>query len=167
MIDFGIAKATGGKLTEKTLFTEHRQLIGTPEYMSPEQAEKVARHRHAHRCLRAGRAAIRTAHGQPAVRASELRTAAYGEIQRIIREVDPPKPSTRLSQSAAATITAFAAHCTTEPRGWKSIVRGELDWIVMKAWIRTAPADTRLPTDWRWISGDTSRVTRCSRRRRA
>ncbi len=132
VIDFGIAKATNATLTEKTLFTEHRQLIGTPEYMSPEQAEGSLDIDTRTDVYSLGVLLYELLTGTTPFSSGELRSAAYAEIQRIIREVEPPNPSTRLSQSAE-TIAGVAARRQTEPRKLGVIVRGELDWIVMKA----------------------------------
>ena len=132
VIDFGIAKATANRLTEKTLFTEHRALIGTPEYMSPEQAEGSMDIDTRTDVYSLGVLLYELLTGTTPFGSKELRSAAYGEIQRIIREVEPPKPSTRISQSTG-TIASVAAHRHTEPRKLGVIVRGELDWIVMKA----------------------------------
>jgi len=132
VIDFGIAKATASKLTEKTLFTEHKQLIGTPEYMSPEQAEGSLDIDTRTDVYSLGVLLYELLAGTTPFSSKQLRSAAYAEIQRIIREVEPPRPSTRLSQSAD-TIANIAAHRRTEPRELGAIVRGELDWIVMKA----------------------------------
>lgn len=132
VIDFGIAKATASKLTEKTLFTEHRQLIGTPEYMSPEQAEGSLDIDTRTDVYSLGVLLYELLTGSTPFDAKKLRSAAYGEIQRIIREEDPPNPSTRLSQSSS-TLIGVAAARHSEPRKLGSIIRGELDWIVMKS----------------------------------
>ncbi len=132
VIDFGIAKATASKLTEKTLFTEHRQLIGTPEYMSPEQAEGNLDIDTRTDVYSLGVLLYELLTGTTPFSSNELRSAAYAEIQRIIREVEPPKPSTRLSQNTD-TIATVAAKRHTEPKKLGTIVRGDLDWIVMKA----------------------------------
>jgi Tfp pilus assembly protein PilF len=133
VIDFGIAKATASKLTEKTLFTEHKALIGTPEYMSPEQAEGSLDIDTRTDVYSLGVLLYELLTGTTPFSSKELRSAAYAEIQRIIREVEPPKPSTRLS-SNTDTIASVAARRHTEPkRKLGTIVRGELDWIVMKA----------------------------------
>jgi eukaryotic-like serine/threonine-protein kinase len=132
VIDFGIAKATASKLTEKTLFTEHRQLIGTPEYMSPEQAEGSLDVDTRTDVYSLGVLLYELLTGTTPFTGKELRSAAYGEIQRIIREVEPPKPSTRLSNNTD-TIASVAAKRHTEPKRLGTLVRGELDWIVMKA----------------------------------
>jgi eukaryotic-like serine/threonine-protein kinase len=132
VIDFGIAKATDQRLTEKTLFTEHRQLIGTPEYMSPEQAEGSLDIDTRTDVYSLGVLLYELLTGTTPFSGQELRSAAFGELQRIIREVDPPRPSTRLTQSSD-TIASVAAARRTQPNRLGTIVRGELDWIVMKA----------------------------------
>lgn len=132
VIDFGIAKATASKLTEKTLFTEHRQLIGTPEYMSPEQAEGSLDIDTRTDVYSLGVLLYELLTGTTPFTGQELRSAAYAEIQRIIREVEPPKPSTRLSNNSG-TLASIAAKRHTEPKRLGTLVRGELDWIVMKA----------------------------------
>ncbi|MFA6043910.1 MAG: serine/threonine-protein kinase [Phycisphaerales bacterium] len=132
IIDFGIAKAIAARLTEKTLFTEHRQLIGTPEYMSPEQAEGQLDIDTRTDVYSLGVLLYELLTGRTPFDEHTLRSAAYAEIQRIIREVDPPKPSTRLSGSNEL-LASVAAHRNTEPRKLNPLVRGELDWIVMKA----------------------------------
>ena len=132
VIDFGIAKATTSKLTEKTLFTQHNQLIGTLEYMSPEQAEGSLDIDTRTDVYSLGVLLYELLTGSTPFDATRLRSAAYAEIQRIIREVEPPAPSARIDQSAA-TLTAVAAHRHVEPARLGPLVRGELDWIVMKA----------------------------------
>ncbi len=132
VIDFGIAKATASKLTEKTLFTEHRALIGTPEYMSPEQAEGSLDVDTRTDVYSLGVLLYELLTGTTPFSSKELRSAAYGEIQRIIREVEPPKPSTRLSHNTD-TLPSVAAHRHTEPKRLGLLIRGDLDWIVMKA----------------------------------
>ncbi len=133
VIDFGIAKATSARLTERTIFTEFRQMIGTPEYMSPEQAgesnEDVDTRTDVYS---AGVLLYELLTGATPFDSNRLRSAAYGEIQRIIREEDPPRPSTRL-RSRAETLAAIAAARAMPPAKLPSAVRGELDWIVMKA----------------------------------
>ncbi|MCA9285311.1 MAG: serine/threonine protein kinase [Phycisphaerales bacterium] len=134
VIDFGVAKATSARLTEKTLFTEHRQLVGTPEYMSPEQAEGSLDIDTRTDVYALGVLLYELLTGSTPFDSRQLRSAAYAEIQRIIREVEPPKPSTRLSGNAdASAIANIAARRRTEPRKLGTALRGELDWIVMKA----------------------------------
>ncbi len=132
VIDFGIAKATAGNLTDKTLYTEHRALVGTPEYMSPEQAEGSLDIDTRTDVYALGVLLYELLTGTTPFDSRRLRSAAAGEIQRILREDEPPRPSTRLSQSVE-TVDAVAAHRDTEPKKLSSQLRGELDWIVMKA----------------------------------
>ena len=132
VIDFGVAKATASRLTEKTLFTEHAQMIGTPEYMSPEQAEGSLDVDTRTDVYSLGVLLYHLLTGTTPFEGTKLRSAGYAEIQRIIREQDPPTPSTRVSQSTA-TIATVAARRDIEPRRLSLIIRGELDWIVMKS----------------------------------
>ena len=132
VIDFGIAKATASPLTNKTLFTEHRQLIGTPEYMSPEQAEGSPDIDTRTDVYALGVLLYELLTGATPFDAARLRSAAWGEMQRIIREEEPPIPSMRLSRDAALS-QRTAANRQTEPPRLASSIRGELDWIVMKA----------------------------------
>ena len=132
VIDFGIAKATAGNLTDKTLYTEHRALVGTPEYMSPEQAEGSLDIDTRTDVYALGVLLYELLTGTTPFDSRRLRSAAAGEIQRILREDEPPRPSTRLSQSEE-TLSTVAAHRHTEPKKLSSQLRGELDWIVMKA----------------------------------
>lgn len=132
VIDFGVAKATMSKLTEKTLFTEHRQLIGTPEYMSPEQAEGSPDIDTRTDVYSLGVLLYELLTGSTPFDSRGLRSAAFGEIQRIILETDPPRPSARLLQTPE-TAAGIAAQRRTEPRKLTATIRGELDWIVMKA----------------------------------
>jgi serine/threonine protein kinase/tetratricopeptide (TPR) repeat protein len=131
VIDFGIAKATQSRLTEKTLFTEFRQLIGTPESMSPEQAGGSLDIDTRTDIYSLGVLLYELLTGTPPFDPRELRSKAYGEIQRVIREVDPPRPSTRLSTMQDA-LPSVAARRQVEPRKLNTIIRGELDWIVMR-----------------------------------
>jgi eukaryotic-like serine/threonine-protein kinase len=133
VIDFGIAKAVMGPLTDKTLFTEARQLIGTPEYMSPEQAAGSTDIDTRSDVYSLGVLAYELLAGAPPFDPQRLRSAAYGEMQRIIREVDPPAPSTRLSLLADKGLASIAAQRASEPGRLGAMLKGELDWIVMKA----------------------------------
>ena len=133
VIDFGVAKAMGQQLTEKTLYTGFAQLIGTPLYMSPEQAEfsgvDVDTRSDTYSL---GVLLYELLTGTTPFNQDTFRTAAYDEIRRIIREQEPPRPSTRIS-SLEATATAVSANRQTDPRTLGKLMRGELDWIVMKA----------------------------------
>ena len=132
VIDFGIAKATSQKLTDKTLFTEHQQVIGTLQYMSPEQAEGSLDIDTRTDVYSLGILLYELLTGSTPFDKKTLQNAMDGEIQRMIREVEPPRPSTRLSESQDA-LASIAAHRRIEPRRLGLLLRGELDWIVMKA----------------------------------
>ena len=132
VIDFGIAKATNAELTEKTLFTEHRQMVGTPQYMSPEQAEMSGLDIDTRSDIYAlGVLLYELLTGTTPFDPKRLREAGLNEIQRIIREEEPHKPSTRLS--TLDTLPLIAAHRGIEPRKLGLQIRGDLDWIIMKA----------------------------------
>jgi serine/threonine protein kinase/tetratricopeptide (TPR) repeat protein len=132
VIDFGIAKALGQQLTDKTLFTEFAQMIGTPLYMSPEQAELSGADIDTRSDIYSlGVLLYELLTGSTPVSKEQLKQAAFDEIRRIIREDEPPKPSNRISTAEAAP--SIAAHRHTEPAKLTKLVRGELDWIVMKA----------------------------------
>jgi len=132
VIDFGVAKATCQKLTEKTMFTELGQVIGTLEYMSPEQAEVNQLDIDTRSDVYSlGVLLYELLTGVTPFDRKRLRSAAFDEMLRIIREEEPPRPSVRLS--TIDTLQAVAAHRKTEPRKLSNVVRGELDWIVMKA----------------------------------
>jgi tetratricopeptide (TPR) repeat protein/tRNA A-37 threonylcarbamoyl transferase component Bud32 len=132
VIDFGIAKATSGRLTDKTMFTEANLMMGTPLYMSPEQAEGSADIDTRTDIYSLGVILYELLTGSTPIDSNSLRAAGYAEVQRIIREVEPLRPSARLSH--ATTAKAHVAQLRqTEPRKLSGAVRGELDWIVMKA----------------------------------
>jgi serine/threonine protein kinase len=132
VIDFGIAKATRGRLTEQTLATELNQVMGTPLYMSPEQASGSADIDTRTDIYSLGVMLYELLTGTTPVEAATLRKAVFAEVQRLICEVDPPRPSVRLLQ-AETTLAGTATTRDTDPRGLARTLRGELDWIVMKA----------------------------------
>jgi WD40 repeat protein/serine/threonine protein kinase len=133
VIDFGVSKATGQQLTDKTLFTNFEQLVGTPIYMSPEQAQMSGLDVDTRSDIYSlGVLLYELLTGTTPFGRERLKTMGYDEIRRIIREEEPAKPSTRISTlgQAAATVSANRA---TDPRRLGQLFRGELDWIVMKA----------------------------------
>jgi serine/threonine protein kinase/tetratricopeptide (TPR) repeat protein len=133
IIDFGIAKAIEQKLTERSLFTQHGTIMGTLEYMSPEQAELSAMDVDTRTDVYAlGVLLYELLTGSTPLERARLRQAGYVEILKRIREEEPPKPSTRLSESRER-LPSVAAQRRTEPARLTKLVRGELDWIVMKA----------------------------------
>jgi serine/threonine protein kinase/tetratricopeptide (TPR) repeat protein len=132
VIDFGIAKATGQQLTEKTLFTGFAQLVGTPLYMSPEQAELSGLDIDTRSDIYSlGVLLYELLTGTTPFDRETFRKAAFDEIRRIIREQEPPKPSMRLS-ALGATLTAVSGNRGSDPRKLTRSLRGELDWVVMK-----------------------------------
>ncbi|MCE9527109.1 MAG: protein kinase [Planctomycetales bacterium] len=132
VIDFGIAKAMGQQLTDKTLFTDFARMIGTPLYMSPEQAELSSTDIDTRSDIYSlGVLLYELLTGSTPVSKEQLKQAAFDEVRRIIREDEPQKPSTRISSAEAAPSIAAQRH--TEPAKLTRLVRGELDWIVMKA----------------------------------
>jgi eukaryotic-like serine/threonine-protein kinase len=133
VIDFGVAKATQVKLTDKTLFTGFRQLIGTPTYMSPEQAQWGGLDVDTRTDIYSlGVLLYELLTGTTPFDAHKLMAAAYEEMQRIVTEVEPPKPSTRISE-LKETLPSVAERRAIEPRKLDAVIRGDLDWITMKA----------------------------------
>ncbi|MHC4695999.1 MAG: tetratricopeptide repeat protein [Planctomycetota bacterium] len=144
IIDFGVAKATSQPLTERTFFTEQGQMLGTPAYMSPEQADLSTQDIDT-RCdiYSLGVLLYELLTGTLPFNAQSLRSAGFGEIQRIIRDEEPQKPSTRMSSggsvssdqkgaSDSSILELAAKKRRSDPRALRSRIRGDLDWIVMK-----------------------------------
>jgi eukaryotic-like serine/threonine-protein kinase len=133
IIDFGVAKATAQPLTERTLVTEVGALVGTPEYMSPEQAELTGLDIDTRTDVYAlGVLLYELLTGTLPFDRRTLRDKGLDDIRRMIREVDPPRPSTRITQLAGAS-TEVATNRHTDPTRLVSQLRGDLDWITMKA----------------------------------
>jgi serine/threonine protein kinase len=132
IIDFGVAKAVSQQLTDASLYTEVGQVIGTLEYMSPEQAELSALDIDTRADVYAlGAMLYELLTGTTPLDRRRLKQAALMELLRIIKEQEPPRPSTRLSESKDS-LPSIAAQRHTEPTRLTREVRGELDWIVMK-----------------------------------
>jgi len=136
VIDFGVAKALNQRLTEATIFTERGQLIGTPEYMSPEQAEMSGLDIDTRSDVYSlGVLLYELLTGVLPFDRATLRAAGFAEIQRIIREQAPPKPSTRLSTAAggdAESVKKIAAARRSEVRSITGELRRDLDWVLLK-----------------------------------
>jgi serine/threonine protein kinase/tetratricopeptide (TPR) repeat protein len=134
VIDFGIAKATEGRLTDLTVYTELRQFIGTPAYMSPEQAEMSGLDIDTRSDIYSlGVLLYELLTGRTPFDAQELIQSGLDEMRRTIREKEPPRPSTRLSTMVDADLTSVAKSQNAEPPRLLHFIRGDLDWIVMKA----------------------------------
>jgi serine/threonine protein kinase/tetratricopeptide (TPR) repeat protein len=132
VIDFGIAKATSVPLTDKTLHTELHEAIGTPVYMSPEQAEMSGVDIDTRADIYSlGVLLYELLTGTTPLDRQQLRSAGWDGARRMIREMDPPTPSTRL-RDAGATLEQIAASRDTDGGKLRSEVRGDLDWIAMK-----------------------------------
>jgi WD40 repeat protein/serine/threonine protein kinase len=133
VIDFGVAKALGQELTDKTLFTGFAQLIGTPLYMSPEQAGQSGRDVDTRSDVYSlGVLLYELLTGTTPFDKKRFKELGYDELRRVIREEEPPRPSTRISTLGPAA-TAVSAQRQSNPERLSQLCRGELDWIVMKA----------------------------------
>jgi WD40 repeat protein/serine/threonine protein kinase len=134
VIDFGIAKATNVRLTEKTLFTDFRQFVGTPAYTSPEQMEMSGLDVDTRSDVYSlGVLLYELLTGTTPVDMATLKEAAYAEIQRTIVETEPPRPSMRVSTLTNERQLEVAAARAELPGKLPKLLRGELDWIAMKA----------------------------------
>jgi serine/threonine protein kinase/tetratricopeptide (TPR) repeat protein len=133
VIDFGVAKATGPKLTARTLFTVSGQMIGTPAYMSPEQAQRSELDIDTRSDVYAlGVLLYELLTGTTPLEDDRLRDADYAELQRLIREEEAPRPSTRLS-SLGDSATLLADNRGLDVRRLTQLLADDLDWVVMKA----------------------------------
>src|SRR5262245_48510100 len=134
VIDFGIARATAQRLTEKTLFTRFGQLVGTPAYMSPEQAGLGGLDIDTRSDIYSlGVILYELLTGRTPFDTKKLLEAGFEAILKTIREVEPPKPSTRLSTLSVEELRTVAQQRRADPAKLNRLVRGELDWIVLKA----------------------------------
>ena len=132
VIDFGVAKAAGQSLTDKTLMTEFGAVVGTPEYVSPEQASLNNLDIDTRSDVYSlGVLLYELLTGSTPVDRKSLGKAALLEILRIVREVEAPKPSAKLS--TIDTLPSVAAHRGTEPGKLSKLMKGELDWVLLKA----------------------------------
>src|SRR6188768_3204275 len=132
VIDFGVAKATEQKLTERTLFTQYGTMVGTLEYMSPEQAEMSALGVDTRSDIYSlGVLLYELLTGSTPLTHKRMKQAGLTEKLRMIKEDEPRRPSSRLSDSGEA-LASISAQRKTEPARLTKLVRGELDWIVMK-----------------------------------
>jgi WD40 repeat protein/tRNA A-37 threonylcarbamoyl transferase component Bud32 len=133
VIDFGIAKATQGELTEKTVYTQLQQCIGTPAYMSPEQAEMSGLDVDTRSDIYSlGVLLYELLTGGTPFDREELAKAGWDEMRRTIRETEPLRPSTRLSKMQPANATELAKRRGVDVSRLVALLRGDLDWIVMK-----------------------------------
>jgi serine/threonine protein kinase len=132
VIDFGVAKATGQQLTDKTLFTNFAQMVGTPLYMSPEQAQLSGLDIDTRSDIYAlGVLLYELLTGATPFDKKRLKEVGYDELRRIIREEEPPRPTTRISTLGMAA-TTVSTQRKSDPKRLSQLCRGELDWIVMK-----------------------------------
>ena len=133
IIDFGVAKALGQVLTDKTLFTGFAQMLGTPLYMSPEQAGQSGLDVDTRSDIYSlGVLLYELLTGTTPFDSERFKTATFDEIRRIIREEEPLKPSSRLS-ATRETLKSISAQRQTEPAKLTKLLKGDIDWIVMKA----------------------------------
>lgn len=134
IIDFGVAKALNQKLTEQTLYTRNAQLIGTPLYMSPEQAELSGLDIDTRSDVYSlGVLLYELLTGQTPFDRETFSKLGYDELRRMIREDEPPRPSQRVSTLGSAKLSTIAERRGSDDRHLAMSLRGELDWIVMKA----------------------------------
>jgi serine/threonine protein kinase len=134
VIDFGISKATEARLTDRLLFTSYAQLIGTPAYMSPEQADMSGLDVDTRSDIYSlGVLLYELLTGKTPFDARQLLESGLDEMRRTLRETEPARPSSRLTTFQSGELTSTAGCRQAEPSRLVSLLRGDLDWIVMKA----------------------------------
>src|SRR5262249_3451690 len=133
VIDFGVAKATGQSLTDKTIFTGFHQFVGTPLYVSPEQVKLSGADVDTRSDIYSlGVLLYELLTGPTPSDPETLNRAAFDEMRRIRREEEPPRPSTRLS-TLGEQLSSVSTRRKADPRRLELSLKGELDWVVMKA----------------------------------
>lgn len=169
VIDFGIAKAIGQDLTDKTIYTRFMSMMGTPQYMSPEQAEMNSLDIDTRSDIYSlGVILYELLTGTTPIESTRINSAGYHEIRRMIVEEEPPRPSMRLS-TLGNRLTTVTESRNVEPRKLRSMLDGDLDWIVLKAmekdrtrrydsaaamakdvtaYLQSDPVDARPPSRW-------------------
>ena len=157
LIDFGIAKATTQqRLTEKTLFIQFEQFLGTPAYMSPEQAEMGGLDIDTRTDIYSlGVLLYELLTGKTPFDSEELLASGLDQMRRTIREKEPVRPSTRLSTMLAGELTATAKRRASEAPKLIHALRGDLDWIVMKALEKDRTRRYDASMGWRWTCNGT------------
>lgn len=134
VIDFGVSKAVSQPLTEQTLFTRYGQVIGTPQYMSPEQAEMSGLDVDTRSDIYSlGVILYELLTGRTPFSSEQIREAGFDEMRRMIKEQEPMRPSNALQTLDANTATSVASNRSSRPEALQKLVRGELDWIVMRS----------------------------------
>lgn len=133
VIDFGLAKATNQRLTEKTMFTAHGQVLGTLEYMSPEQAQLNELDVDTRSDIYSlGVILYELLAGSTPLKRKSLREAGFMEILKRIKEEEPERPSSRISHSSDS-LESISSYRKIEPRKFSNLMKGELDWVILKA----------------------------------
>lgn len=134
VIDFGVAKAVQGRLCEHSVYTQFQQMLGTPLYMSPEQAELTSQDIDTRTDIYSlGVLLYELLTGRTPIEPETMHRAGFDEMRRVIREIEPPRPSMRVKTLGLPDLTTAAKRRNTLPAKLPSLLRGDLDWIVMKA----------------------------------